>query len=74
MPVFNIYLRSFIQNLKLGLAGFNGVLGSVSFTFSDLYFLWFHSSAPFQLLKDICLGILIFLTIVMLARPYCGTL
>lgn len=67
VPVFKIYLRSFKQNLKLGLQLGLMELGIVFLTLSDLYLFWGQTALPFQLLKAICLGILIFLTIVMLA-------
>lgn len=67
VPVFKIYLRSFKQNLKLGLQLGLLELGIVSLSLLDLYLFWGQTALPFQLLKAICLGILIFLTIVMLA-------
>ena len=67
VPVFRTYLRVFRQNLKLGLQLGLMELGIVFLTLSDLYLFWGQTALPFQLLKAICLGILIFLTIVMLA-------
>ena len=67
VPVFRTYLRVFRQNLKLGLQLGLMELGIVFLTLSDLYLFWGQTALPFQLVKAICLGILIFLTIVMLA-------
>ena len=64
VPVFRTYLRVFRQNLKLG---FLLELGIVFLSLLDLYLFWGQTALPFQLVKAICLGILIFLTIVMLA-------
>ena len=59
VPVFKIYLRAFKQNLKLGLQLGLLELGIVSLSILDLYLFWGQTA--------ICLGVLIFLTIVMLA-------
>ena len=67
VPVFRIYLRAFKQNLKLGLQLGLLELGIVSLSLLDLYLFWGQTAMPFQMVKAICLGILIFLTIVMLA-------
>ena len=67
VPVFRTYLRVFRQNLKLGFQLGMLELGIVFLTLSDLYLFWGQTALPFQLVKAICLGILIFLTIVMLA-------
>ena len=67
MPVFRIYLRAFKQNLKLGLQLGLLELGIVSLSLLDLYLFWGQTAMPFQMVKAICLGVLIFLTIVMLA-------
>ena len=68
VPVFRTYLRVFRQNLKLGFQLGMLELGIVFLALSDLYlFLGVKTALPFQLVKAICLGILIFLTIVMLA-------
>ena len=42
-------------------------LGIVSLSLLDLYLFWGQTALPFQIVKAICLGILIFLTLVMLA-------
>lgn len=67
VPVFKTYIRAFKQNLKLGLQ--LGLLesGIVLISVLDLYLFWGQEGLAFQLLKVICLGILIFLTLVMLA-------
>ena len=67
VPVFRTYLRVFRQNLKLGFQLGMLELGIVFLALSDLYLFWGQTALPFQLVKAICLGILIFLTIVMLA-------
>ena len=67
VPVFKIYLRAFKKNLKLGLQLGLLELGIVSLSLLDLYLFWGQTAMPFQMVKAICLGILIFLTIVMLA-------
>ena len=67
VPVFKIYLRAFKQNLKLGLQLGLLELGIVSLSILDLYLFWGQTAMPFQMVKAICLGVLIFLTIVMLA-------
>ena len=41
-------------------------LGIVSLSLLDLYLFWGQTALPFQIVKAICLGILIFLTLVML--------
>ena len=70
LPVVTIgvaKIRVFRQNLKLGFQLGMLELGIVFLTLSDLYLFWGQTALPFQLVKAICLGILIFLTIVMLA-------
>lgn len=67
VPVFRTYLRVFRQNIKLGFQLGLLELSIVLLSLSDLYLLWGQTALPFQLVKAICLGILIFLTIVMLA-------
>ena len=67
IPVFKIYIRAFKQNLKLGLQLGLLELGIVLISVLDLYLFWGQEGLAFQLLKVICLGILIFLTLVMLA-------
>ena len=67
VPVFKIYLRAFKQNLKLGLQLGLLELGIVLLSLLDLYIFWGQTAMSFQMVKAICLGILIFLTIVMLA-------
>lgn len=67
MPVFKIYIRAFKQNLRLGLQLGLLELGIVLISFLDLYLFWGQAGLAFQVLKAICLGILIFLTLVMLA-------
>ena len=67
VPVFRTYLRAFKQNLKLGLQLELLELGIVSLSFLDLYLFWGQTALPFQIVKAICMGILIFLTLVMLA-------
>ena len=67
VPVFKIYLGAFKQNLKLGFQLGLLELGIVSLSLLDLYLFWGQTAMPFQMVKAICLGVLIFLTIVMLA-------
>ena len=67
VPVFRTYLRVFRQNIKLGFRLGLLELSIVLLSLSDLYLFWGQTALPFQLVKAICLGILIFLTIVMLA-------
>ena len=67
VPVFRTYLRVFRQNIKLGFQLGLLELSIVLLSLSDLYLFWGQTALPFQLVKAICLGILIFLIIVMLA-------
>ena len=67
VPVFKIYIRAFKQNLRLGLQLGLLELGIVLISLLDLYLFWGQVGLAFQVLKAICLGILIFLTLVMLA-------
>lgn len=67
VPVFRTYLRAFKQNMKLGLQLGLLELGIVLVSFLDLYLFWGQTALAFQLVKAICLGILIFITLVMLA-------
>ena len=67
VPVFKTYMRGFKQNLKLGLQLGLLELGIFLISVVDLSLFWGQTSLGFQLIKAICLGILIFLTLVMLA-------
>ena len=67
IPVFKIYIRAFKQNLKLGFQLGLLELGIILISVIDLSLFWSQTSVAFQLIKAICLGILIFLTLVMLA-------
>ena len=67
VPVFKTYMRAFKQNLRLGLQLGLLELGIVLISLLDLYLFWGQAGLAFQVLKAICLGILIFLTLVMLA-------
>ena len=67
MPVFKTYIRAFKQNLRLGLQLGLLELGIFLISFIDLYLFWDQTGLAFQMLKAICLGMLIFLTLVMLA-------
>ena len=67
VPVFKTYIRAFKQNLKLGLQLGLLELGIFLISVVDLSLFWGKTSLGFQLIKAICLGILIFLTLVMLA-------
>lgn len=67
VPVFKTYMRAFQQNLKLGLQLGLLELGIFLISVVDLSLFWGQTSLGFQLIKAICLGILIFLTLVMLA-------
>ena len=67
IPVFKIYIRAFKQNLKLGFQLDLLELGIFLISVVDLSLLWSQAGVAFQLIKAICLGILIFLTLVMLA-------
>lgn len=67
VPVFKTYMRAFKQKLKLGLQLGLLELGIFLISVVDLSLFWGQTSLGFQLIKAICLGILIFLTLVMLA-------
>lgn len=67
VPVFKTYIRAFKQNLKLGLQLGLLELGIFLISVVDLSLFWGQTGLDFQLIKAICLGILIFLTLVMLA-------
>ena len=67
VPVFKTYMRAFKQNLKLGLKLGLLELGIFLISVVDLSLFWGQTGLGFQLIKAICLGILIFLTLVMLA-------
>ena len=67
VPVFKTYMRAFKQNLKLGIQLGLLELGIFLISVVDLSLFWGQTSLGFQLIKAICLGILIFLTLVMLA-------
>ena len=67
IPVFKIYIRAFKQNLKLGFQLGLLELGIFLISVVDLSLFWSKTGVVFQLIKAICLGILIFLTLVMLA-------
>lgn len=67
VPVFKTYMRAFKQNLKLGLQLGLLELGIFLISVVDLSLFWGQTSLGFQFIKAICLGILIFLTLVMLA-------
>ena len=67
VPVFKTYMRAFKQNLKLGLQLGLLDLGIFLISVVDLSLFWRQTGLGFQLIKAICLGILIFLTLVMLA-------
>ena len=67
VPVFRTYMRVFKQNLKLGLQLGLLELGIFLIIVVDLSLFWGQTGLGFQLIKAICLGILIFLTLVMLA-------
>ena len=68
VPVFKTYMRAFKQNLKLGLQLGLLELGIFLISVVDLSLFWGQTGLGFQLIKAICLGILIFLTLVMLAN------
>ena len=67
VPVFKTYMRAFKQNLKLGLQLGLLELGIFLISVVDLSLFWGQTGLGFQLIKAICLGILIFLSLVMLA-------
>ena len=67
VPVCKTYMRAFKQNLKLGLQLGLLELGIFLISVVDLSLFWGQTGLGFQLIKAICLGILIFLTLVMLA-------
>lgn len=67
VPVFRTYMRAFKQNLKLGLQLGLLELGIFLISVVDLSLFWGQTGLGFKLIKAICLGILIFLTLVMLA-------
>ena len=73
VPVVRHYLKAFKSNWKLGLE--LGVLELVVAGISafDLLLFWNQVALPFQIVKVVCLGILIFLTLTMLAAyPLAG--
>lgn len=73
VPVVRHYLEAFRSNGKLGLQ--LGLLELVVAGISvfDLLLFWNQTALPFQAIKAICLGVLIFLTVVMLAAyPLAG--
>jgi len=65
LPIVTI--RAFKQNLKLGFQLGLLELGIFLISVIDLSLFWSQTGVAFQLIKAICLGILIFLTLVMLA-------
>ena len=67
VPVFKTYMKAFKQNLKLGFQLGLLELGIFLISVVDLSLFWGQTGLGFQLIKAICLGILIFLTLVMLA-------
>lgn len=73
VPVIRHYLEAFRSNGKLGLQ--LGLLELVVAGISvfDLLLFWNQTALTFQAIKAICLGVLIFLTVVMLAAyPLAG--
>lgn len=73
VPVIRTYLRAFRTNWKLGLQLGLVELGIVAICLVDLGMFWGQTALPFQALKAVCLGILIFLTLTMLAAyPLAG--
>ena len=67
VPVFKTYIRAFKQNMRVGFQLGLLELGICLISFLDLSLFWGQTDLTFQVLKAICLGILIFLTLVMLA-------
>lgn len=67
VPVFKTYIRAFKQNMRVGFQLGLLELGICLISFLDLSLFWGQAGLAFQVLKAICLGILIFLTLVMLA-------
>lgn len=67
VPIFKTYIRAFKQNMRVGFQLGLLELGICLISFLDLSLFWGQTDLTFQVLKAICLGILIFLTLVMLA-------
>lgn len=67
VPVIRTYLRAFRSNWRLGLQlGLLEILLAGICLF-DLNLFWGQTSLPFQVFKVVCLGVLLFLTLTMLA-------
>ncbi|WP_154854694.1 YesL family protein [Streptococcus australis] len=67
LPVIRTYINAFRENWKLGLQ-----LGGIELLISgiclfDLFLFWSQTALPMQVLKAVCLGLFIFLVLVMLA-------
>ena len=67
LPVIRTYISAFRENWKLGLQ-----LGGIELLISgiclfDLFLFWSQTALPMQVLKATCLGLFIFLVLVMLA-------
>ena len=67
VPVFKTYMRAFKQNLKLGFQLGLLELGIFLISVVDLSLFWGQTGLGFQLIKAICLGILIFFFLFLLA-------
>lgn len=73
VPVIRTYLRAFRTNWKLGLQLGLMELAVAGISVFDLLLFWNQTALPFQVLKVICLGVLLFLALVMLAAyPLAG--
>lgn len=73
VPVIRHYLTAFKSNWKLGLQLGLMELAVAGISIFDLLLFWNQTALPFQVLKVICLGVLLFLTLVMLAAyPLAG--
>ena len=67
LPVIRTYINAFHENWKIGLR-----LGSLELLIAgiclfDLLLFWSQTALPMQVLKAVCLGLFIFLVLVMLA-------
>ena len=67
LPVIRTYINAFHENWKIGLQ-----LGSLELLIAgiclfDLLLFWSQTALPMQVLKAVCLGLFIFLVLVMLA-------
>lgn len=67
LPVIRTYISVFRENWKLGLQLGGMELLVSGICFFDLLLFWNQTALPMQVLKAVCLGLFIFLVLVMLA-------